>query len=139
MGYHKQDDAFYDWDKHDVALDSCHWKCPWPADEMNQLLMDAEEMEMERDDMAIKMTRARDNANRAQHQTRKAQASLSSHRREVAEEFDGVNKDLTSKCLIYLDLIKEYEIIIKKYSGYNGMKLTTTAIQNLRRRGGLIT
>jgi len=40
--------------------------------------------------------------------------------------------------MIYLSLINEYEAVLNKYASTSLVKLTTTVIDNLRKRGGLI-
>ena len=55
----------------------------------------------------------------------------------INEKVDERNGLLREKSMIYLDLIYEYEMVLDQYASNSQVKLTTTKINELRKRGGL--
>ena len=113
-------------DHHDVAFNSCLSRHDdWEDVELDQLRMDIEEMEI--DVMAMKNTTAHaiENAEKARQKAVEAKT-------KYRERFENMNRDMTYKCMIYLDLIDVYE--------YNRMSMAPdqeNKINDLRKRGGL--
>jgi hypothetical protein len=56
----------------------------------------------------------------------------------MADKIAESNGELTNKSMIYLSLINEYEIVLGSIMEKYRVSLTTTAISNLRKRGGLV-
>jgi hypothetical protein len=102
----------------------------WPEIEIDQLRDDVECAEMAQDKAEKKMLATMVVARRNKRDYDGLKKTMDD---KIAES----NGDLTAKSMIYLSLIHEYEVIIKQYAMYHGIQLTTTAINNLRKRGGL--
>jgi hypothetical protein len=119
-----------------LAYDSCFGN-DWEGDELDQLRMDIEEIQIDRDEMEVRMTRAKDSATRARNRAGAAFKSLKLHRSEVAKEFSETNKTISDKCMVYLDLINEYEAMVYHQARYTSMVPMNAKIINLRKAGGL--
>jgi hypothetical protein len=55
----------------------------------------------------------------------------------IEDKVNDMNGKLRMKTMIYLDLIAEYETVLASYARYGQVRLTTTKITDLRKRGGL--
>jgi hypothetical protein len=55
----------------------------------------------------------------------------------IQDKIDSMNGELRKKAMIYLDLIAEYETVLKFYAMHTQVKLATSKITELRKRGGL--
>jgi hypothetical protein len=102
----------------------------WPGIEIDQLRDDVEEATVARESAEIKEAQAKAGG-------AAARANYSSLKKEFESRIVEKHGTLLLKSMIYLDLIAEYETIVHQYAGYNGVKLSTTKIKHLRKRGGL--
>jgi hypothetical protein len=108
----------------------------WHIEEIDQLRMDVEEMEIECSRVRLNESRAIDSAAIYRNRAQEADQKRRENKQEVYEQFKGANKDLSDKCMIYLDLVNEYENMLD-LTCRGGIRPTNNTIINLRKRGGL--
>jgi hypothetical protein len=102
----------------------------WAEIEIDQLRDDVENAVMEREDAVMKMQVTSKVA-------RKAKRDYIGLKKTMADKIAESNGKLSQKSMIYLSLINEYENILGSLMEKYRVSLTTTAITNLRKRGGL--
>jgi hypothetical protein len=102
----------------------------WPVIEIDQLRDDVESAEMGE-------AMARQRMSRAEDEVMLVRASYNNLKKTMDDKIQSSNGEISKKCMIYLSLINEYEKIIAVYTANHLIKLNTTAITNLRKRGGL--
>ncbi|MBW2645220.1 MAG: hypothetical protein JRE23_03390 [Deltaproteobacteria bacterium] len=110
---------------------SLHSVDHWPEIEIDQLRDDLECAEQAQLEAVTKMEATAKVARRNKRDFNGLKKTMDD---KIAES----NGELTRKSLVYLSLINEYEIILNKYASNSMVKLTTTSINQLRKRGGLI-
>jgi hypothetical protein len=103
----------------------------WSPIEIDQLKDDLESAE-------VAEARATKLMNTAKSRATKHLRNYNNLQKTMETTISEANSELSAKAMIYLSLIKEYEVIIAQYAGHHGIKLTTTDIDSLRKRGGLI-
>jgi hypothetical protein len=104
----------------------------WPEIEIDQLKDDLETALFEQDKAEEVARAARDRAVLNRNDYNKLKRTMKA---KIAES----NGELTNKSMIYLSLINEYENILGSIMEKYRVSLTTTTINSLRKRGGLIT
>jgi hypothetical protein len=102
----------------------------WPGIEIDQLRDDVESAEMGEAVARQKQSRAEDCSTIFKNRYNDLKKTFDSKMQES-------NGELSKKCMVYLSLINEYETIVAMYAGHHSIKLSTTNIINLRKRGGL--
>jgi hypothetical protein len=103
----------------------------WPEIEIDQLRDDLECAELAQEKAEKKMLATMVVARRNKRDYVALQKTMAD---KIAES----NGELTNKSMIYLSLINEYEIVLGSIMEKYRVSLTTTAISNLRKRGGLV-
>jgi hypothetical protein len=102
----------------------------WPEIEIDQLKDDLESALVDRKQARKKMKTARERAAAA----RVKYTNLKATTKQTIED---ANYDITHKCMVYIDLIAEYETVLAQYAGSISVSLVTNNILKLRKRGGL--
>jgi chromosome segregation ATPase len=102
------------------------------AAEIDELRQQVEELEIDNESIRSKLHNYRAKFSWAQ-------GKYDSLKADFEEKVSEANDSLRSKTMIYLSLINEYEKIIDQYATSTGIKLITNTIDNLRKRGELIT
>jgi uncharacterized protein (DUF3084 family) len=98
--------------------------------ELCNLRDELRDVQDEKDDLTDELTIARSGRSLAQ-------SRLRNFKREADEDAQTANQDLSKQVCTYLDIIAEYENIVNQYVGHTGVKLVTTKINDLRKRGEL--
>ena len=109
----------------------------WPGEEISQLRGDREESQIETVVARTEAVSARKSAEKHLKNSRYWQNTHRALKGEMEDKIRESNGELSAKSMLYLSLINEYEIILAQYSSHMGVKLTTNAINDLRKRGGL--
>ena len=104
----------------------------WSPIEIDQLKDDLESAE-------VAEVRATKLMNTAKSRATKHLRNYNNLQKTMETTISEANSELSAKSMIYLSLINEYEVILGRYAGHHGVKLSTTTIDNLKKRGGLIT
>lgn len=107
----------------------------WNAQEIDQLRDDLEDAEIRAKEA---LAESDDYLDIAEQWQRKCSRINNSIDQQVKLRSDKINEELKNKSMIYLSLINEYESILHQYESHSPVKLTTSSITNLRKRGGLI-
>jgi hypothetical protein len=102
----------------------------WVEQEVDNLKQDLEEAEVLR-------VRAEMQCVTAQREVEKWSAKFHDIKQNIDNRVDEMNGKVRQKAMIYLDLIAEYETVLAVYEGHSQVRLITSKIHNLRKRGGL--
>jgi predicted NUDIX family phosphoesterase len=99
--------------------------------ELCNLRDELHDVEIERDSLVAELENADEQWDLEKFKRRTLQ-------KEFAEEVQIANQDLSKQVCTYLDIIAEYENIVDQYVGHTGVKLVTTKINDLKKKGELI-
>jgi hypothetical protein len=102
----------------------------WPAIEIDQLREDLEEA-------LIGEAVAKQKHSRACDDISDIQWKFSTLKTNFDKRISDTNARLSDKCMILLDLVAEYEKVLIAQAQYGGVKITTTKIKHLRKKGEL--
>jgi len=99
----------------------------WWEDEILFLQLEVEDAQDERDAADMECEKYRHNMIQAQQKAEHIENQLMS-------KYSEDNQRLTAKCLTYTDVITEYQRTLEKYMHHTGVKLTTSRLDELKRR-----